>query len=140
MRFACPSEHRSGYEPMCHASARALGRLPHGELPGIRRAGPGLLSALDVVRQAGGSEHHYTVWPPSITMACPTTKEAASEHSHRTAAAISSGLPTLPIGSRALALAISLSRPSGVPPLKRSIIGVSMIPGHTALVRTPCEA
>src|SRR2546423_2263349 len=133
MRFACPSEHRSGYEPMCHASVRALGRLPHGELPGIRRAGPGLLPALDVVRQAGGSEHHYTVWPPSITMACPTTKQAASEHSHRTAAAISSGLPTLPTGSRGLALATSLSRPSSAPPLKRSLIGAPMTPTPHAL-------
>ena len=31
----------------------------------------------------------YTVCPPSTTMACPTTKAAASEHSQRTAAAIS---------------------------------------------------
>jgi hypothetical protein len=41
------------------------------------------------------------------------------------------GLAILPTGS----CAITLSRPSGVPPLKRSIIGVSMIPGHTALMR-----
>ena len=32
-------------------------------------------------------------------------------------------------------LAITLSPPSGVPPLKRSIIGVLMIPGHRALMR-----
>jgi DNA-binding transcriptional LysR family regulator len=37
--------------------------------------------------------HHCTVWPPSITMAWPTMKAAASEHSQMTAAAISSGLP-----------------------------------------------
>src|SRR5881227_4053400 len=131
MRFACPSEHRSGCEPICPASARALGLLPHGELSGFREAGPGLLPALDVVRQAFGDEHHYTVWPPSITMACPVTKEAASEHSQTTAAAISSGFPIRPTGS----CAITLSRPSGVPPLNRCIIGVSMIPGHTAFTR-----
>ena len=41
----------------------------------------------------------YVVWPPSTTMACPRTKEAASEHSQTTAAAISSGVPIRPIGS-----------------------------------------
>jgi putative SOS response-associated peptidase YedK len=73
----------------------------------------------------------YAVWPPSMTIACPTTNAAASEHSQTTAAAISSGFPIRPTGSHA----ITLSRPSGVPPLKRSIIGVSMIPGHTAFTR-----
>src|SRR5438128_10853252 len=131
MRFACPSENRSGCEPTCHASARALGRLPHGELPGFREAGPDLLPALGVLCLAVGDEHHYTVWPPSMTIACPTTKAAASEHSQTTAAAISSGFPIRPIGS----CAITLSRPSGVPPLNRSIIGVLMIPGHTAFTR-----
>jgi len=66
--------------------------------------------------------HHCTVWPPSRTIACPITKAAASEHSQRTAAAISSGLPIRPIGSSE----ITFARPSGVPPVKRSIIGVSM--------------
>ena len=47
MRFVCTLEHRSGYEPICHASARALGLLLHGELSGFREAGPGLLPALD---------------------------------------------------------------------------------------------
>ena len=36
--------------------------------------------------------------------------------------------------------AITARRPSAVPPLKRSIIGVSTIPGHTALMRMFCEA
>ena len=71
-----------------------------------------------------------------MTMACPTTKAAASEHSQTTAAAISSGLPIRPTGS----CATTLARPSGVPPLKRSIIGVSMIPGHTAFTRMPAFA
>jgi hypothetical protein len=47
------------------------------------------------------------------------------------AAAISSGFPIRPTGS----CAITRSRPSGVPPLKRSIIGVSMMPGHTTFTR-----
>ena len=66
-----------------------------------------------------------------MTMACPVTKAAASEHSQTTAAPISSGFPIRPTGSCAIALA----RPSGVPPLNLSIIGVSMIPGHTAFTR-----
>jgi len=36
-----------------------------------------------------------------------------------------------PIGS----WAITWSRPSGVPPVKRSILSVSMIPGQMALIR-----
>jgi hypothetical protein len=51
-----------------------------------------------------------------MTIACPTTKAAASEHSQTTAAAISSGVPIRPTGSHA----ITLFRPSGMPPLKRS--------------------
>src|SRR2546430_16044475 len=66
-----------------------------------------------------------------MTSACPTTKAAVSEHSQTTAAAISSGLPIRPTGSSA----ITLARPSGVPPVKRPIIGVSMYPGQTALMR-----
>jgi hypothetical protein len=31
-----------------------------------------------------GDERRYIVCPPSTTIACPTTKEAASEHSHKT--------------------------------------------------------
>src|SRR5207244_5903568 len=78
-----------------------------------------------------GDEHHCTVWPPSTIRAWPTVKEAASEHSHTTALAISSGRPILPIGSSE----ITLARPSGVPPVKRAIIGVSIYPGQTALTR-----
>ena len=46
-----------------------------------------------------------TVWPPSMTMAWPTMKAAASEHSQTTAAAISSGLPIRPTGSSAITFA-----------------------------------
>jgi hypothetical protein len=58
----------------------------------------------------------WVVWPPSMTMACPRTKEAASEHSQSTAAAISSGVPIRPIGSWA-------------------ITAVSMMPGQMAFTR-----
>jgi hypothetical protein len=76
--------------------------------------------------------HRYgTTNPPSTTSACPVTKEAASEHSQTTAAAISSGLPILPIGS----IAITFPRPSEVPPVKRLIISVSINPGQSALTR-----
>jgi hypothetical protein len=47
------------------------------------------------------------------------------------AAAISFGVPIRPIGS----CAITLSRPSVVPPVNRCIISVSMIPGQTVLMR-----
>ena len=63
-------------------------------------------------------------------------KEAASEHSQRTASAISSGVPMRPMGSSE----ITLARPSAVPPVKRAIIGVSMYPGQMALMRTFCAA
>jgi hypothetical protein len=76
-------------------------------------------------------DDHPTVWPPLTTMACPTTKEAASEHSQTTAAAISSDFPIRPIGS----CAITASRPSEVPPVNCCIISVSMMPGQTALTR-----
>ncbi len=39
----------------------------------------------------GDKFHHQTLWPPSMTIVCPVTKEAAAEHNPRTAAAISSG-------------------------------------------------
>src|SRR5438445_5268172 len=50
-------------------------------------------------RYHGWQGRHYTVWPPSTTIACPMTKAASSEHSQTTAAAISSGFPIRPIGS-----------------------------------------
>jgi hypothetical protein len=65
---------------------------------------------------------HWIVWPPSITIAWPIMKAASSEQSQMTAAAISSGVPMRPTGSSA----ITLARPSGVPPVKRPIMGVSM--------------
>ncbi|MDB5369524.1 MAG: hypothetical protein JWP20_1082, partial [Roseomonas sp.] len=64
-------------------------------------------------------------------MACPTTKAAASEHSQRTVAGDLLGLAHLPDRF----LRDDPRRPSGVPLLKRAIIGVSMMPEHTALMR-----
>src|SRR5206468_8712823 len=52
----------------------------------------------------GPGFRHCTVWPPSMTMACPMTKAAASEHSQTTAAAISSGLPIRPTRASPLPL------------------------------------
>jgi hypothetical protein len=64
-------------------------------------------------------------------MGCLVTKEAASEHNQMMAVEISSGLFIIPTGS----CEIIAWRLSGVPPLKRWIIEVSMIPGTTALMR-----
>src|ERR1700761_8586398 len=49
-----------------------------------------------------GLSAHQAKMPPSTAMACPTMKLAPELHSHRTAAAISSGLPRRPIGSAAM--------------------------------------
>src|SRR6266446_4071130 len=44
------------------------------------------------------SRNHFAVQPPSTASDWPVTKDASFEQSHRTAAAISSGLPVRPIG------------------------------------------
>src|SRR5699024_7953701 len=80
-----------------------------------------------------GAQLMPTGWPPSTTRAWPTANPPRSEHSHRAAEAISSGRPMRPTGSWAMTRA----RPSGVPPEKRPIIGVSMMPGQIALMRIP---
>jgi hydroxyacylglutathione hydrolase len=61
---------------------------------------------------------------------------AASEQSHATASATSSGVPIRPIGSAATSWA---SRAAS-PPVNRSIIAVRITPGHTAFTRMPCAA
>src|SRR2546425_11517361 len=70
--------------------------------------------------------------PPSTAMVCPVTKEAASEHSHTTASATSSGFPLRPAGS-----AIIICSSTGRWCVTRSTIGVWITPGHTAFTRTP---
>jgi hypothetical protein len=68
-----------------------------------------------------------------MTRACPTVSSRRSEQSHRTAEAIFSARPicgSLPRRRRCQA-------PCSVPPLKRSIVGVSMMPGQIASIRMP---
>src|SRR6266446_8877736 len=66
-------------------------------------------------------------------MVCPVTKDAASEQSHITASAISSGRPILPTGCRATIWASI----SGLLVRASSINGVRIYPGHTAFTRIP---
>src|SRR5919197_885320 len=62
---------------------------------------------------------YWATTPPSTAIVCPVTNEAASEQSHTTASAISSGVPTRPMGSLAMRRALN----SGL--LKpRAVIGV----------------
>src|SRR2546425_790628 len=49
---------------------------------------------------------YCTTSPPSTGIVCPVTNEAASEQSHTTASAISSGVPTRPMGSLAMTWAL----------------------------------
>src|SRR5712691_8231868 len=78
--------------------------------------------------------HPYcATMPPSTGIGKPVTNDAASEHSHTTASAISSGFPIRPTGSTAAIL-------SALPALWaviRSTIGVLITPGHTAFTRIP---
>src|SRR6266550_8163321 len=76
------------------------------------------------------------VYPPSTASAWPVTKLAKGLHSQTTAAAISSGRPSRPIG---WSLTIS-SIVSDSLAIMSATIGVSMVPGHTALMRMPLEA
>ena len=45
--------------------------------------------------------HYCAIQPPSTAIGSPVTNDDASEHSHITASAISSGLPIRPTGSAA---------------------------------------
>jgi hypothetical protein len=115
-RFRWCRAQRPNDQAPCPAGAGSL-NPEKAYMPAGSGAAPGSAAVV-----TAGDERYCTVWPPSMTMACPTTKAAASEHSQTTAAAISSGLPIRPTGSSA----ITFARPSGVPPVKRPIIGVSM--------------
>src|SRR6266566_739781 len=81
------------------------------------------------------SPFYCATYPPSTLMACPVTNEAASEQSHTTASAISSGLPIRPRGSMAMICAL---RSGSLQAL--SVIGVWITPGQTQLTRIPCWA
>ncbi len=74
--------------------------------------------------------------PPSTASGCPWTNEDSSEHSHSTAAAISSVVPNLFMGWRLAWNSIS----SGFVRVTSSNCGVMTEPGHTALMRTPFVA
>jgi hypothetical protein len=71
--------------------------------------------------------------PPSTEKRLPTTKDAASEQSHTTAAATSSGSPRRPIGSDAMANASVSGRAAKT----ASMNGVRIAPGQTAWTRMP---
>ena len=76
------------------------------------------------------------VYPPSTASACPITKPAPGLQSHNTAEAISSGLPRRPIGCSF----IMSFMVSGSLAIIAATIGVSMAPGHIALMRMPRAA
>ena len=93
-----PNSWRSGVVP-----------LPYPAEPRRRLQGSGLAAADpddnlsgNLLNAMSGRARNYVVWPPSTTIAAPTTKLAASEQSQRTVAAISSGVPIRPIGSCAI--------------------------------------
>src|ERR1700741_2363971 len=79
---------------------------------------------------------YCAVRPPSTDIEHPVTNEAACEHSHTTASAISSGRALRPIGSTSSSLAASFGRPATIP----SSSGVSTTPGHTSLTLIPERA
>ena len=72
----------------------------------------------------------FMLYPPSTTIACPCTKLACPEHKNSTAFAISSGRPIRFIGAIGT-LCSTRFRISSV----RAVMGVSMMPGHTQLMR-----
>src|SRR5205823_8904513 len=83
-----------------------------------------------------GRENQRAVYPPSTARACPMTKPAPGLQSHSTAEAISSGLPRRPIGCSFVMSFIV----SGSLAIIAATIGVSMAPGHMALMRMPRAA
>src|SRR6266700_4825414 len=94
-------------------------------------------------------DHWYSAWlsslvvgrrryqlarkPPSTHRLCPTTNDAASEASQTTASATSAGLPIRRTGKPA-ATALMSAMPELI------IIGVSIRPGDTALMRMRWDA
>src|SRR6266481_5665938 len=75
---------------------------------------------------------YCATYPPSTVIVCPVTNEEASEQSQTTASAISSGVPTRPMGSLAMMRAL---RSGSLKPL--AVIGVWITPGQTQLTRIP---
>jgi hypothetical protein len=77
-----------------------------------------------------GRQRHCTVKPPSTGSVWPVTNDAASDASHSTAAATSSGLPMRPMGCRPSNCFRMSSEVT-----KRLNMSVSMPAGATALTR-----
>ena len=77
------------------------------------------------------SATYRAVAPPSTAKAWPVMKDAASEHNHNTVAATSSAVPSRAIGEFAMMIC---SRSGRVDRL-RSVSGVLIVAGHTALTR-----
>ena len=95
--------------------------------PVNQAAGPFWVSMLERVICMSLLLERQAVWPPSTTIGCPTVNAASSEHSHSTAAAISSGRPMRPTGSWAMTAA----RPWG------SCRSAGMLPGPA--LEPPCR-
>ena len=76
---------------------------------------------------------HCAGKPPSTGRATLTTKLAPGLHSQRTDAAISTPRPRRPIG----VVAVAAARSSSPLAIMSGTIGVSMVPGPTALMRIP---
>src|SRR5277367_2414895 len=81
---------------------------------------------------------HWDVMPPSAVITEPVRNEESSLARKSATAAISSGVPSLPIGYLAV---VSASPASMSPPPRAvsigSISGVYTVPGHMTLTRTP---
>src|SRR6266516_194628 len=84
---------------------------------------------------------HCEVMPPSAVITEPVRKEEASPARNSATAAISSGVPSLPIGYFATVIASPAAR--SPPPRARSmgsISGVYTVPGQMTFTRTPWGA
>src|SRR5829696_1482153 len=78
--------------------------------------------------------------PPSTAQPTPCTKLASSEHRNATTAAISSGRPVRPAGAAAPRKAMPASSSPASCRARSRNMRVSIIPGRTALTRTPRPA
>src|SRR5262249_47668062 len=78
----------------------------------------------------------HALQPPSTTWIAPVVYDDSSLARYTTSAAISSAVPSLPIGCRATNAARAFSGSPCAAILPRND-GVSTVPGHTALQRIP---
>lgn len=75
---------------------RTIERCETGAFADETSAGPRFGTAVQPPRAI-----YCAIQPPSTAIGSPVTNDEASEHSHTTASAISSGLPIRPTGSAA---------------------------------------